>query len=1648
MTRRVQVIIAAVLTLAVAGTAIWYGVSRRAHREAQPVATQLLGRAVLPAEVTLTPTLADSSGVDEASTFRLTAVKPLSAAEVQKQLTVTPAVDVRVQKTDADGKQFTITPAKLLQTNKVYRFKLAPAAGVSRAYQWSFQTHAAFRVLGSLPRNQGTGVPANTGIEVTFSHDNYADIEPYFDISPKVEGRFERHKRTVAFVPKEPLAPGTVYTVTLRKGLPQTGSKNVTTQDFVFAFETQPENTGKGGQNQPYFYVPSDMQEFAATDAPYFMVSTSINQMKGMAGGSVVDVATYRYSDAAGFIAALAKLEQVPWWANYNREKQREDVGALAKVGAFQAEPKTFPGANGPYIMFPEALPPGYYLTEFSAFGITRQVRFQVTDLSSYLAVTSTKTLIWVNDLNTKSPVRGAAVTLSGGTQPLATGPDGVALLPTPPGADRRDQPSGLFYTVTTGAKEAVVAATTPSYYRWDYRSTSDRGVLYWKYLYLDRTLYKPDDKVNLWGVVRAREPGAAPVTQVTVELIRNDYRGYDERPVPLATATLPVQEGTFIGSLALPGVRPGYYELQVKMGEDYLLSRWFEVKTYTKPAYKLDVSASKRALFAGESVDFGVRASFFEGTPVANLQLTYNLGWSKDGATITTDSGGKATVTYVAPALGDDYGYGGPNTVFFNVHSYLPEAGDISGQASVQVFTRNLMMMPSVKVDGSQATLSAKVNRVTLDLINSGKSDWNSTGDPVPGLTIRGTVTENNWIREDDGEYYDFIQKTVQKRYRYRPDFREVGRFTAATDSVGVMNHILAIDPDKSYQVKLQVEDLSGRTLARDLSFYGRQYSGLYGNMYRYFRLQPETPKYQWALGEDIGLVMNENEGPILDRAQGFLFFTSRLGLQSVKVQDRGTFHYTLQPTDLPNTSAKAVYFDGRMYREASEFSLRIDPKDRELKVAVTTDKPSYRPGETVNVTVQATDKAGRPVKAQVNVNLVDEALYALSDQRVDLLASLLGEHVPSGILRTRRSHNVPEPGSAAEKGGDGGGARKDFQDAIFFANLSTDAAGKATASFRVPDNLTTWRLTYQAFAPGSIEGASATVPVPVKLPFFVEPVVGETYLSGDKPVVTVRSYGTSLQQGQTVEFAVKVTAPDGATALETQRSGSAFDPVDVALPALTVGTYTVQVAGTAPGGLSDTIEKRVTVVDSYVRQNKVDFQLLKTDTRVTGGEKGMTTLTFTDYTRGRYLRLLQSLQWQWGNRFEQKLARSVATDLLKQYFDQKDAGAEPDLDTFSFQAPDGGIAIVPYADSDLQLSALAADLAPTRFDQAALSTYFEKVLDDPAGNLDRMAQALYGLAALDRPVLQNVQALLTKRDLTLTHKVHLALASAELGDLEGARAVYYGLLQAQGEQLGSNARIKAGSDQDEIVSATALVAALSTKLGEPFAPAFVGYLLENPPKEVLVLIEQLLTAQAGLAGLSSEPVSFTYTLGGKEEKKDLKAGQVFRLPLTAAAVNSLRFTAVTGQVGLTVSYEAPLDMNGLKKQPGFSLSRTYTVDGRAKDSLRPGDLIKVTLEYAIPGTAPGGSYEVTDYLPSGLRLVQRPWQRGEKTGPNEYLGWPLEVNGQKVTFYASKDGKPIVYFARVASAGSYSAELPVLQHQKSGLIFANGTRGQVRIE
>jgi len=1577
-------------------------------------------------EVTITALQQDNTGVDPESAFLLKTDEPISPRTVKENLKVSPEFTYELEKRN-DGREYRITPKEKLNANTVYRLSFDPTGNNREELSWAFQTRGSFRVIGQMPRNEAIEVPVDTGIEFILSHEEY-DLDTarkYFSISPQAEGRLEKRGKTLVFVPRG-LQPQTIYTVTLKKGLPLANGKEALADDSVIRFETAPLQTG---QSKGFsFEVNQILTEFSTAEAPVFPA-----YFNARSNPPSLHIDLYRYPDHSALARSLTKIDQIPVWSYWVRNNYREDVADLNKVAGYETRFIQVDQFSH-YFTLPEPLPAGYYLAECRSGEAVRQIRFQVSDLAVYRAQSEKGTLLWVNVVPDNAPAQDIEVFVDNRRLNVKSDSKGVVL------TEENLFTAGTGYALLRSEnREILVPLAGERYERIKNRMAAQD---YWKYVYLDRELYLPGDTVNYWGVLAPRKGGDAGPREITMELRGYNRYYYGEMTdTPLISQQVPVKNHTFEGRCQLPVLKPGYYYLDFKVGDTTVLSRGFSVELYHKPAYRLTVEPEKKAILEGEKTALRVKAVFFEGTPVPGVQLKHNL----DGEVFkaTTDQKGEASIPLVGKIPENHYGL--CDYRYLSVSADMPEIGPIYADSSVMVFPSKVFLTAEAQKDDSGFSLKALLRHVDL---SGSKQEYSSAEEefvrgPVANARISGRLYEEIWNRIERGEQYDFISKKVVKIYEYERSERLISEFSMTTGQDGFATYKVTTDPEKIYFVELAAPDAEGR-ISRTMVYI----NSFEDPVFKYYYLKDLNSKAGYQPGEKVSLSLMENTRELTVNEGRVLFLQGQDRIASYRVGTSPRYEFEFTADDIPNVNIQAVYFDGRTYQLAELYNVPFAHQSRALKVEITSDKAEYRPGEQVKLKVRVTDPGDRPVKnARVNINLVDEALYALADQEADLLRSLYEDYYYPHI-ENWRSHHTPEFRGGAEQGGEGGGGRQDFRDTVFFATLETDSNGREETEIKLPDNLTSWRVTYHAISP-DLEAASGTRQIPVRLPFFVEVGVKDTYLEGDSPVVILRGYGNKLAPNQQVDYKMTMSGPEEKEVVQSGK-GKAFTGFDWKLPQLKVGSHTLTV--TAGGDRYQDIVTRVfTVVKSLQERNVSHHQILKNGMVLTGSAVEPTEVIFCDYEKSQYLDGLYQLSGLGGSRVEQKLARQEARKLLREYFpDEKSHLFSDEKESVvEYQQSDGGISILPYASSDLALSALVACTFADRFDRVALIGYFYKILEEEEQD---HSLALLGLAALDEPVLLQIKQELKDPKLPPAVRINLATALLELGDGSEALKVYREILQKNAQDLGNTMRIKVGKDQDEMIAATTQMAVLAARLNQAETNRLYQYILENPAAESVNFLEQIQILKHNLQRMNSEPVSFSYNLNGKTNHVSLKNGETFRITLSPRDLSRIKFSNIRGKVGVMTRYSQPYSKDQSVSGEGLSLSRRYQVNGVKTNSIKRSDLVKVVLTVTIKDLAPGGWYEVTDVLPAGLAYVPRPYDYGVSEKELSRWSYPTEVKGQKLTFPVTKDTQKqtqeIVYFARVTSPGEFRAEAPVISHVTAREVFAQGGEERIKIE
>ncbi|MCL2360228.1 MAG: Ig-like domain-containing protein [Defluviitaleaceae bacterium] len=1617
----------------------------------------------------LVPIMQGISGVDTASTFTLTS--PYSQADMPV-ITIDGQPEPLIERTGDN--EFLITPYGTLQANSLHIFRLS-RDGLSDI-TWTFQTTVRFQVVSTLPANHSTNVPTDTGIEITFTSPDHTDIEEYFSIYPEVEGRFINRGATAIFMPLNSLAPEQIYTVTIQAGIALPGTNEVLEADHVFAFETAATGRSDDDWFWSSFRFANRYSEFPSFEPP---------QLNFMRDGdsrtfSQVNVRVYPLGGRIEATRAVRQLTNAPWWARFAWENSLIDTSGMNPVFTFDFTDRQ--GEADAWVetmVLPETLPPGFYLVSAQTEDAIDQSILQITDLGVQIVADEGQALLWVNDMTTGQPAIGATVSYRGAN--FTTSGDGIAIVNRP-----LEQDHTLTVVAADGKEVTLFFFESHFGHRgWGWGASADEN--YWAVLQLDRTLFQRSDTLYFWGFVQNRTSGS-DIRSLNVTVTQSwSWWDTGSRDI-LHRQTALVSNGAYTGNIQLPHLDPGFYSLTIRHGDTIVGSTFFSVEDYVTPPYQFLISSDRQAIFADEEVTFTARGEFFEGTPVADLEINYGFwGWAfRDiaGGRGVTGTDGEFTVSARPVPTTGEWAPQGRSHLELWAEATLPEVGPTFRTHTVDVFVNDIEVQPRASRVGADANISVNVNNITLDRINDGTAeDWaDFLCTPVAGQQLDVRIYRVYWVPIRDGEFYCHIQRRVVPRYRHDRREETIDRFTLTTDANGEVSHDFTV-PNRdyeSYHAYITTTDGNGRTIGHRL-FIGRDWSDFMWRTWdnSLFLYSPHEWDHTYDIGDEVTLTVKQ--GLEVVDSGSFLFVMMQNGILYYQVGTGNPFTFTFSEEHVPNVTVYAYYFNGHTYHSGWGMRqwLRFNTQNRALQISVEADRDSYRPGDTSSLRVTVTDMDGNPRPANVNISVVDEALLALQDNHINTLEALY-RSVGDGLLFARATHSSFEsdgtnwggmrsgmamgltgaaPESAeyaaddASYGGSGPSVRTVFEDTAIFMSQQTNAAGVANLSFQLPDNITSWRVTVSAISPDLYAG-NTVEDIIVTIPMFVHYAFASTFLVGDVPTIGVNAYGVELTGNETVNFEIwDENNPDQIR----RASGLAFERVNIPLWEMSeTGTHGLIVQATVEGSaqLADALRHEYQVVRTHrLIDNAVFYENVSTSTVFDVGTQGLTNITFTDRGRGQFLMDLMKMRHVPGARLEGLTARREAERLITAHF--------PDIELWhwdnqpfeprNYQRPDGGLAIFPYAESCLEMTVRLIPFLWEDINEHALRNYLYDVFE--GDNPENKMLALYGLALLGEPVLLDLHAYASITDLSVRDVAFIALGFAQLGETVIAENMYTERILPHLQQVAPLYRAHENLGRDSILEATSTIAMLATNLGMPQTEGLRQYTARERTCDLTIMIERLTVISHEIDSLNPTPASIAYTLFGEEFTRDLSDGWGWGHTLRIPTQNMNRFsiTNVIGDVGAVSIRQVPLEEVQIVDND-ITISRAFLREGGSavEGAFRQDELVRVQITIDYSAKSIHGSYVITDFLPAGLAFV-----RGSARfrDPVYGSGWVhARQDGQRVIFFDFNnrfDGMRVYYYyARVITPGTFTAQGPIVQNMGARAYLTVGSDATVVVE
>ncbi len=771
-----------------------------------------------------------------------------------------------------------------------------------------------------------------------------------------------------------------------------------------------------------------------------------------------------------------------------------------------------------------------------------------VTDLGLTAKMSRFGSLVWVTRLSDGKPVGDATVRVVDEQDTIfsaQTDAEGIAVIPA-----AAYRPADEHGTIDQG--RIVVARVGDD---WTWRRVGDvfrwggdgawvdasGGLGPFGMLFAERGVYRPGETVKLQTIVRmATARSTETPAGRTVKIDASDAQG-----APIGTARIALDAfGEASADLVVPkATHLGVASIQAQMlgadgSSDGVASTTIQLAAYKAAEFKVAVESPPRTWMHGDEGQFGVHGDYLFGAPMAGATvrwtLTRGVAWfSPPGADdlVVDDTAFLRDLPESSPrAASLQNGTGALDAKgAFSTHASLALAGQVGPE---------LVTFEAEVEDVSRQTVAAHdtllVHPAAFYVALARPSDWFVTaGDSLK--VAAAAIEPGGKRRAGEAVHVDLVRRVWQSVLESTGE--SAGHWDSKTVDAIVKSCELRTTADLAactlpvaregdYLVHATARDAQGRTVSASYEVYavgaGADVSG--GG---------------WAQsdGSELALVPDKKTYEVGDTARILVKSPTRQAEALVTVERAGIYReqrvrligpaptVTVPITDdmRPNAFVSVHLVRGRtkpapargpdvgapMFKSGTA-SLEIDPESRRLTVALAPARRELRPGEVVEADVLVKDRAGKPVASELALWAVDEGVLSLTGYKTPDPIPALTAPRPLAVFAMEsradlaRIFRVSLGDLGVDKGDEGGGGggeamRADFRATAWFqAGVLTGSDGRAHVHFKLPDNLTTFRIMAVAAAKDDRFG-SGEAQVTTSRPLMLRPALPRFLRAGD---------------------------------------------------------------------------------------------------------------------------------------------------------------------------------------------------------------------------------------------------------------------------------------------------------------------------------------------------------------------------------------------------------------------------------------------------------------------------------------------------------------------------------------------------------------------
>lgn len=549
---------------------------------------------------------------------------------------------------------------------------------------------------------------------------------------------------------------------------------------------------------------------------------------------------------------------------------------------------------------------------------------------------------------------------------------------------------------------------------------------------------------------------------------------------------------GSFHGLLEIPaGGKTGVYQVCITYPDGSNAYERIEIDQYRKPEYQVDVTPVVARINAGSKGKARIKATYYFGAPVVNAKIKYSIFSQDDWSTRYRLKPRPDYYSYF-----DEWDTGDAN--FGSGGGFVSEGiaqTDASGEAEIEFETKpaglqiegvfeNAYQDKKYKIE-AEVTDMSRLSVMGTGFLSVTPGDFALAVEPrsyiakvgekiganVQAIDYQGNPVANKAITAQLVRRLWDPSKARKDEFEYK-GIQELELASGVTNKDGVAHVEFSTKArylTDTYYIVASAKDAGAHMIRASESVWVVSENNPSALSAQEAGKEPVSVKLDKAIYKPGETVRAMISAPV----------TGKEGVEAiVAVEADEIFSYKAVPltgsatlVELPveNSYAPNVYLTVTLVTKKKQFFntsqlIKVAPQSCFLTINIDPDKKKYHPGDMANFTLKAVNSDGTPAgNVELAMGVVDESIYSIRSEIAPDIRRFFYS-IRYNVVTTLCS--FPEEYSGGpSKMLEMTHVRKDFRDtAAWFPSLVTNKDGVATARFKIPDNLTTWRATVRA--------------------------------------------------------------------------------------------------------------------------------------------------------------------------------------------------------------------------------------------------------------------------------------------------------------------------------------------------------------------------------------------------------------------------------------------------------------------------------------------------------------------------------------------------------------------------------------------------------